>query len=119
MYHPISSNDDDEYIELYNSSSNAVNVGDWQFTDGVGYVIPSGAVIAAGGIRPGCAVDLVRKTAVRWLHLSARRPTPGPSRVLSPGVPPGSATSAAPGERWIMDPALVEELRSELDRQAG
>ncbi|HIC22206.1 MAG TPA: copper homeostasis protein CutC [Planctomycetes bacterium] len=76
-------------------------------------------VIAAGGIRPGCAVDLVRKTAVRWLHLSARRPTPGPSRVLSPGVPPGSATSVAPGERWIMDPALVEELRSELDRQAG
>ncbi|MGE4603144.1 MAG: copper homeostasis protein CutC [Planctomycetota bacterium] len=76
-------------------------------------------VIAAGGIRTGCTADLVRKTAVHWLHLSARRNTPGPSRVLSPGVAPGSATSAAAGQRWITDPALVEELRSELDRKAG
>lgn len=76
-------------------------------------------VIAGGGVRPGCAVELIQKTGVRWLHLSARRNIPGPSIDPRSEVSLGSASLAAPGERWIMDPAIVEDLRSELDRAAG
>ena len=31
MYAPISLNDDDQYIELYNRGTNAVDLGGWQF----------------------------------------------------------------------------------------
>jgi len=49
MYHPISGNDNDEYIELYNRGGSPVNVGDWRFVDGINYVIPPNTVIAPGG----------------------------------------------------------------------
>jgi len=49
MYDPISGDDNDEYVELYNRSTNAVNLGGWQLQDGVGYTFPSNTVIAAGG----------------------------------------------------------------------
>lgn len=73
-------------------------------------------VIAGGGVRPGSALQLVKKTGVRWLHLSARRRISGPSSNRSPQVPLGPTTSTEPGERWITDPALIHELRQELDR---
>jgi hypothetical protein len=49
MYNPISGLDEDEYIELYNRSSNAVDVSNWRFTAGVNYTIPPGTVIPADG----------------------------------------------------------------------
>jgi hypothetical protein len=49
MYHPISGDDDDEYVELHNRGGSPVNVGDWRFTDGIDYRIPLGTVIPAGG----------------------------------------------------------------------
>ncbi len=49
MYHPISGDNDDEYVELYNRSSNAVDVGYWRFIDGIDFTIPSGTIIPAGG----------------------------------------------------------------------
>jgi len=49
MYHPISGDDDDEYVELYNRSGSPVNVGGWRFTDGIDYDIPPGTIIPAGG----------------------------------------------------------------------
>ncbi|HEY3863429.1 MAG TPA: lamin tail domain-containing protein, partial [Verrucomicrobiae bacterium] len=49
MYDPISGNDDDQYIELYNQSSNAVSVANWQFTAGVSFTFPANAAIPAGG----------------------------------------------------------------------
>jgi hypothetical protein len=49
MYHPISDNDDDEYVELYNRGTSPVNVGDWRLVDGVSFTIPLNTVINPGG----------------------------------------------------------------------
>lgn len=49
MYNPISDNDDDEFIELYNRGSSAVNVGDWRFVDGIDFAIPLNTTISPGG----------------------------------------------------------------------
>ena len=40
MYDPISGNDDDQYIELYNQGTNTVNLAGWQFTSGVTFTFP-------------------------------------------------------------------------------
>jgi hypothetical protein len=49
MYNPISGNDDDEYVELYNRGAASVNVGGWRFDDGIDFTIPPGQTIPAGG----------------------------------------------------------------------
>ncbi len=49
MYNPISGDDDDEYVELHNRGTTAVDVGNWRFVDGIDYAIPAGRVIPAGG----------------------------------------------------------------------
>ncbi|MFZ0828260.1 MAG: lamin tail domain-containing protein [Verrucomicrobiia bacterium] len=41
MYDPISGNDDDQYIELYNQGTNTVNLSGWQFTSGVTFTFPN------------------------------------------------------------------------------
>ena len=46
MYHPISGNDDDQFVELYNRTAAAVNFGGWALADGVSFTFPAGAVIA-------------------------------------------------------------------------
>jgi hypothetical protein len=48
MYHPASENTKEEYIELLNTSSNAVNMAGWQFTTGVRFTFPD-TTIPAGG----------------------------------------------------------------------
>ena len=68
MFDPISSDSDDEYIELYNQSTNAVNLGGWRLRDGVSFNIPSGTTLAAG------AYLVIAKNAARlrtnYLHLT-------------------------------------------------
>ncbi|HSU53049.1 MAG TPA: lamin tail domain-containing protein [Candidatus Dormibacteraeota bacterium] len=49
MYNPITGNDDDQYLELYNASSNPVSLANWQFTAGVTFTFPSTAVIPPNG----------------------------------------------------------------------
>jgi hypothetical protein len=49
MYHPISGNEDDEYVELLNRSAAPVNVGNWRFVDGIDFALPANTVIPAGG----------------------------------------------------------------------
>ncbi len=49
MYHPISENDDDEYVELHNRSGALVNLGGWRLQDGISFTFPSNTIIAAGG----------------------------------------------------------------------
>jgi hypothetical protein len=47
MYAPASGDSDEEYIELKNKGTNAVNVGGWKFTDGITFTFPAGIVIPA------------------------------------------------------------------------
>jgi hypothetical protein len=46
MYDPLSGEEDDEYVELYNQSSDPQDVGGWRFVDGIDFVIPANTVIA-------------------------------------------------------------------------
>lgn len=48
-YHPQSLSASDEFIEIYNGNPGAIDVGGWQLTSGVNYVIPAGTAIAGGG----------------------------------------------------------------------
>ena len=49
MYHPISENDDDQYVEIYNRSSAAVNLAGWTLGSGIGFTFPPNTTIPAGG----------------------------------------------------------------------
>jgi hypothetical protein len=49
MYDPISGNDDDQYIELYNKGTNTISLSGWQFTAGVTFTFPPNAVIGPNG----------------------------------------------------------------------
>src|SRR5207247_10061571 len=41
MYSPISLNDDDQYVELYNKGNSAANLGGWKFLYGINFTFPS------------------------------------------------------------------------------
>ncbi len=69
MYHPISNDDDDEYVELFNKGSSNVSIGSWQFTDGITFTFPADAVIPATGYVV-VAKDVVRLRAV-YTNLTA------------------------------------------------
>ncbi len=49
MYAPVSLNDDDQYVELYNRSGQAVDVGGWQFVSGISFTFPTNQVIPPDG----------------------------------------------------------------------
>jgi hypothetical protein len=48
MYDPISGNDDDQYIELFNKGTNTINLAGWQFTSGVTFTFPSVTIAPDG-----------------------------------------------------------------------
>lgn len=49
MFHPISDDDDDEYVELYNRGGSAVDISNWRFTDGIDFHFPTNTIIPANG----------------------------------------------------------------------
>jgi hypothetical protein len=49
MYDPISGNDDDQYIELYNQGTNTVSLAGWQFTSGASFIFPTNASVGPQG----------------------------------------------------------------------
>ncbi|MGV3774792.1 MAG: lamin tail domain-containing protein, partial [Verrucomicrobiales bacterium] len=49
MYQPITREDADQYVELYNRSSSPIDLSGWSFISGIDYIFPSGASIPAGG----------------------------------------------------------------------
>jgi hypothetical protein len=73
MYDPISQNDEDQYVELYNRGTNTVNLGGWQFIAGISWTFPSNAVIAPDGYL------VVAKSAVR---LMSNYPNLGPGNLV-------------------------------------
>jgi len=46
MYHPITEDDNDQYIELYNQGINPVNLGGWTLNDAVSFTFPSNTWLA-------------------------------------------------------------------------
>ncbi len=49
MYHPISEDDADEYVELHNRGAAPMNLSGWRFVEGIDFEIPAGTVVPAGG----------------------------------------------------------------------
>ena len=49
MYHPISGQSDDEFVELYNLGAQTVSLAGWEFTDGIRFAFPARATVPAGG----------------------------------------------------------------------
>jgi len=49
MYDPISKNDDDQYVELYNRGPGSLNLGGWRLEDGVQFTFPNNFTLAADG----------------------------------------------------------------------
>jgi hypothetical protein len=48
MFRPISGDDDDQYLELYNQGINAVDLGGWKFIAGIDFEFPHPTVMAPG-----------------------------------------------------------------------
>lgn len=49
MYKPISRDDNDEYVELYNKGGTAVDLSRWRFVSGIDFQFPMNTVLPAGG----------------------------------------------------------------------
>ncbi len=49
MFAHISENVEDDYVELYNKGTNAVNLSGWRFTAGVDFTFPANTVLAPDG----------------------------------------------------------------------
>ncbi len=47
MYHPSSDNEDDEFLELYNTTGSPIDLNGWCFTDGISLCFSSGMSIGA------------------------------------------------------------------------
>jgi len=48
-YDPEPNTEEVEFIELHNNGSEAVDIGGWQFTEGISFTMPAGVGIPAGG----------------------------------------------------------------------
>ena len=69
MYHPISGAKEDEYVELFNRGTEAVDLSGWRFVDGINFTFPSGASLPAGGYLV-VAKDAARLRSI-YPHLTA------------------------------------------------
>ncbi|MGA2853748.1 MAG: lamin tail domain-containing protein, partial [Verrucomicrobiota bacterium] len=49
MYDPISGNDDDQYVELYNRGTTNINLGNWQLAGGVTFTFPANVMLPTNG----------------------------------------------------------------------
>ncbi|MBI4583172.1 MAG: lamin tail domain-containing protein [Planctomycetes bacterium] len=48
MYHPLSDDPRDEYVEIHNRGAAAVDLGGWSFVKGINFTFPAGTAIGAG-----------------------------------------------------------------------
>jgi hypothetical protein len=68
MYHPISEDENDQYIELYNRSGSPVALGGWTLDDAVSFTFSSNATIAAGGYL--VVAKLASQLMTKYLNLN-------------------------------------------------
>ncbi len=59
MYHAPSGEEEDEYVELHNKGSYAVDLGGWSFTDGISYMFPKVTIPAGGYLIIAKAPDVI------------------------------------------------------------
>ncbi|YCM42966.1 CotH kinase family protein [Verrucomicrobiaceae bacterium 227] len=74
-YQPASGNQDEEYLEITNPGSDAVDLSGWVLEGGVDHIFPGGTVIAAGE-------SLFLSPDVRAFRARATSPTGGESRFV-------------------------------------
>lgn len=65
MYHPISGDDRDEYVEIHNRTERTLDLSGWKFTSGISFQFPAGTQIPPAG-------DLV--VAKDPVHLRSKYP---------------------------------------------
>ena len=96
MYRPISGNDNDQYIELYNRSAETVDLGGWKVMDGINFQFPAGTLL-----KPDDYL-VVAKNRERFL---SRYPKVNPAQVCGDfeGVLSGA------GERIVLARPLQED----------
>jgi len=46
MFHPISENGDDEYVELFNRGAKTADLSGWRFTEGIDFTFPTNTTLA-------------------------------------------------------------------------
>lgn len=73
MYHPGNDDDEAQFVELFNTGFQTVDLGGWQFTRGLTHKFPAGTAVSGGGFLVLCmnvarARDVYRFTApaVQW-----------------------------------------------------
>ena len=49
MYSSVTGVDDDQFVELFNQGTSAVDLTGWRFTDGIDFTFPSNTMLAASG----------------------------------------------------------------------
>ena len=55
LYHPPDDTANLEFVELFNSSNNRVDLSNWELSDGIRYTFPEGSVIEPNGYVVICA----------------------------------------------------------------
>lgn len=69
-------------------------------------------ILAGGGVTPANAAELVARTGVREIHLSARSAGESPMRHRRPDIPMGAAAVPGEYERKTADPAIIRAARA-------
>jgi hypothetical protein len=69
MYHSITENDDDEFIELHNQSAQPVDLSGWRFVDGIDYRFPANTTVPAGAFL--AVAKNVNRLRENYPHLNA------------------------------------------------
>ena len=49
MYNPVSGDDWDEFVEIHNRGTNAVNLGGWRLNKGIDFTFPTNTILATNG----------------------------------------------------------------------
>jgi hypothetical protein len=110
MYHPISGNPDDEYVELFNQDTNAVRLAGWTFTDGIRFTFPTNAILPGHGFL--VVARNVTNLWARYPQLNAANTVGNYAGSLSdggekltlarPAQPPGPDGSIPPDTAFIL-----------------